>query len=63
MRLRCRWCGVHLCLWLHQEYTFRCRTPAENRQEILTTEKRTYRATQNCGKTARGKRGGRWRQV
>ena len=32
--------GVHLSLWIHQEYNLRhrgaCRTPAESRQESLT---------------------------
>ena len=36
-------CGVHLSPWIHQEDTFRhrsaCRTPAENRQEYLTSGK------------------------
>ena len=36
-------CGVHLSPWIHQEYTFRhrsaCRTPAESRQEYLTSGK------------------------
>ena len=36
-------CGVHLCVQVHQEYTFRhrsaCRTPAVSRQEYLTTGK------------------------
>ena len=36
-------CGVHLSLWIHQEYTFRhrsvCRTPAESRQGYLTSGK------------------------
>ena len=35
--------GVHLPPWIHQEYTFRprsaCRTPAESRQEYLTSRK------------------------
>ena len=35
--------GVHLSPGIHQEYTFRhrsaCRTPAESRQEYLTTSK------------------------
>ena len=35
--------GVHLSSWIHQEYTIRhrrfCRTPAESRQEYLTTGK------------------------
>ena len=35
--------GVHLSPWIHQEDTFRhrsaCRTPAENRQEYLTSGK------------------------
>ena len=36
-------CGVHLSPWIHQEYIFRhrsvCRTPAESRQEYLTSGK------------------------
>ena len=36
-------CGVHLSLWIHQEYTFKhrsaCRTPAERGQEDLTSGK------------------------
>ena len=36
-------CGVHLSAWIHQEHTFRhrcaCGTPAESRQEDLTTRK------------------------
>ena len=36
-------CGVHLSPRIHQEYTFRhrsaCRTPAESRQEYLTSGK------------------------
>ena len=32
--------GIHLSLWIHQEYNLRhrgaCRTPAESRQESLT---------------------------
>ena len=35
--------GVHLSPQIHQEYTFKqksaCRTPAESRQEYLTSEK------------------------
>ena len=35
--------GVHLSPWVHQEYTVRhrrsCRTPAESRQEYLSTGK------------------------
>ena len=35
--------GVHLSSRIHQEYTFRhrsaCRTPAESRQEYLTSRK------------------------
>ena len=35
--------GVHLSPWIHQEYTFRhrstCRTPAENRQQYLTSRR------------------------
>ena len=35
--------GVHLSPWVHQEYTVRhrrsCRTPAESRQESMTTRK------------------------
>jgi len=35
--------GVYLSPWIHQEYTIRhrniCRTPAENRQEYLTSRK------------------------
>ena len=35
--------GVRPSPWIHQEYTFRlrsaCRTPAENRQEYLTSGK------------------------
>ena len=35
--------GVHLSPWIHQEYTFRhrcaCQTPAESRQEYLTSRK------------------------
>ena len=35
--------GVHLSPWIHQEHTFRhrsaCRTPAESRQECLTSRK------------------------
>ena len=35
--------GVHLSLWMHQEYTFRhrsaCRTPVESGQEYLTSGK------------------------
>ena len=34
---------MHLSPWIHQEYTFRrrsaCRTPAESRQEYLTSRK------------------------
>jgi len=36
-------CGVHLSLWIYQEYTFThrsaCRTPAKRGQEYLTTGK------------------------
>ena len=36
-------CGVHVSPLTHQEYTFRhrsaCRTPAESRQEYLTSGK------------------------
>ena len=36
-------CGVHVSPLIHQEYTFRhrsaCRTPAESRQEYLTSGK------------------------
>jgi len=36
-------CGVHLFLQIHQEYVFRqrspCRTPAESKQEYLTSGK------------------------
>ena len=36
-------CGIHLSPWIHQEYTFRhrsaCKTPAESRQEYLTSGK------------------------
>jgi len=36
-------CGVHLSLWINQEYTFRhrsaCKIPAENGQEYLTSGK------------------------
>jgi len=36
-------CGVHLSLWIHQEYTYRhksaCRTPAESIKEDLTCRK------------------------
>ena len=35
--------GISLSPWIHQEYTFRhrrsCKTPAESRQEYLTTGK------------------------
>ena len=35
--------GVHISPWIHQEYTFRhrsaCSTPAESRQEYLTSRK------------------------
>ena len=38
-----RWCGIHLSLWIHQEYTFRhrsaCRTPAESGEEYPTSGK------------------------
>ena len=37
-------CGIHLSLRIHQEHTFKhrsaCRTPAENRQEYLTSRKK-----------------------
>ena len=37
-------CGVHLSPWIHQEHTFShrsaCRTPAESRQEYLTSRKK-----------------------
>ena len=39
--------GVHLSLQIYQEYTFRHRTPAENRQEKLDQWKRIYRTMQN----------------
>ena len=49
-------CGVHLSPWIHQEYTFRhrsaCRTPAEGRQENLTS-----------GRNGRTKELGRKREV
>ena len=32
-------CGEHLSPWIHQEYTFRYRKPAESRQEYLTRGK------------------------
>ena len=43
--------GVHLCLWIHQEYTFRhrsaCRTPAEKQTGVPDQRRRIYGTTQN----------------
>ena len=44
--------GVHLSPWIRQEYTFRqrstCRTPAESRQEYLTSRKEYIESLKTC---------------
>ena len=44
--------GIHLSPRIHQEYTFRhrsaCRTPAESRQEYLTSGKEYIEHTKLC---------------